>query len=61
VVQWVTGTAPYNYDPLTHYPTVKTASPLNGVLGLKNYLVLQFWSDCHDFWLYCTTFAISIL
>jgi len=24
-----------------------------GVLGLKNYLVLQFWSDCPDFWLYC--------
>ena len=25
-----------------------------GVLGLKN-LVLQFWSDCPDFWLYCRT------
>jgi len=24
-------------------------------LGLKNYLVLQFWSHCPDFCLYCRT------
>ena len=26
-----------------------------GFWGSKNYLVLQFWSDCADFWLYCRT------
>jgi len=24
-------------------------------LGSKNYLVVQFWLDCLDFWLYCRT------
>jgi len=30
-------------------------SIFRGFGAKKNYLVLQFWSDCPDFWLYCTT------